>query len=586
MMPKKARDGTDTCGLLNYLYGPGKRDEHVDPHMVAAWAPFVDDPARSAGASIRDLADLLDAPVAALVGKRPAKHVYHVAVRNPPEDRLLTDAEWARVAREMMHAAGIDEHDDEQGCRWVAIRHADDHIHIVATKARVDGRQPNLRQDIVKMHQVARRFEVEFGLRCLTSGDRTARKWPRTGEQEKAERRGLGEPMRETLQRTVREAAVAAIGDADFFARLAAVGLRVKQRIAPDGNVTGYSVAMPGDRDGDQVPVWFSGARLASDLSLPRVRERWSRPVSGPSLEPAEAWKSAEAKVRAAASVLGEGGLLQGAGDVAALGDLIVVAAMLSPRLVRGQLRGAAYEYERAGRAPGDRALEGQSRALYRESAYLVTQAASVAGRSGTAATLGFMVALVMAIEAAVKWHEAQQHRAQCEASKRAGRLLREAVEVTAGAYAARGFRPRPGRAAARRSEGAVLAAAPGERLMTGVVQEALPEHARVVVADAAWPALRARLAEIERLGEDPVDVLVTVARQRELGTADSIAEVLTWRLDGWRSQRDKAADGAGRPVLAGGGSGGGPARARKAAASGPVRRPRGGEQRKGRRAR
>ncbi|MER6702964.1 hypothetical protein [Streptomyces fumanus] len=53
--------------------------------------------------------------------------------------------------------------------------------------------------------------------------------------------------MRETLQRAVRETAAAAVSDADFFEQLATAGLRVKQRIAPDGNVTGYSVAMPGD---------------------------------------------------------------------------------------------------------------------------------------------------------------------------------------------------------------------------------------------------------------------------------------------------------------------------------------------------
>ncbi len=207
-MPKKARDGTDTKGLLDYLYGPGKRDEHTNPHMVASWDdPFVEDPARSPLMTISDLALILDAPVHALLGKRPAKHVYHVAVRNAPEDRLLTDEEWARVAREMMHASGIAPHGDDQACRWVAIRHADDHIHIVATKARQDGRQPRMRQDIPKMHAAAREFEVEFGLRRLKHGDKTARKWPKTGEQEKAARRGLSEPVRETLQRTVRQAA-------------------------------------------------------------------------------------------------------------------------------------------------------------------------------------------------------------------------------------------------------------------------------------------------------------------------------------------------------------------------------------------
>lgn len=584
MMPKKARDGTDTKGLLDYLYGPGKRDEHTNPHMVASWDdPFVEDPARSPHMTISDLALILDAPVHALLGKRPAKHVYHVAVRNAPEDRLLTDEEWARVAREMLHASGIAQHGDDQACRWVAIRHADDHIHIVATKARQDGRQPRLRQDIPKMHAAARKFEVEFGLRRLKHGDKTARKWPKTGEQEKAARRGLSEPVRETLQRTVRAAAAAAANEDDFFARLTAAGVRVNKRVAPDGNTTGYSVALPGDRDGGQRAIWFPGARLAPDLSLPRVRERWTRPVTVPTVAPAEMWQEAERRVRAASDQLGESGLHQGAGDVAALGDLIVIAAVISPSMVRDRLRDAAYEFERASRVPGDRALEGQARSLYRESTRLLSQSAVAAGRSDTVAALGFLLALVTAIDASRRWHEAQEHRAQAEASARAGRLLREAVEVTAGANAAREYRPRPKRMATRPSGPRRAPEVPGKRPMAGVVQEALPAHARAVLADPAWPALRTRLAAVEGAGEDPVDVLAAVAARRELGSADSVAEVLTWRLDGWQHQRGATEAVTGKSQLSTStGSAGRTAGPRRTGVPGPTRRPPGDEQGKG----
>ncbi|WP_030200614.1 hypothetical protein [Streptomyces sp. NRRL S-87] len=584
MIPQKLDEGSDTYGLLHYLYGPGRRDEHTNPHMVAAWDPYIDDPARSPDMTISDLALLLDAPVFAMRGKKPKLHVYHVAVRNDPEDRILSDEEWAEVAAEIMHAAGIAEHDDDEGCRWVAVRHADDHIHLVATKVREDGRQPNLRQDIVKMQASARAFEVKFGLRRLKHGDKTAGRWQKSGEQEKAARRGLSEAPRATLQRLVREAAAAASGDADFFERLAAAGLRVKQRIAADGKLTGYSVALPGDRNIEQQPIWFSGARLAPDLSLPRVRERWSAAVPAPRVSPAEAWQVAEQKVRAAAEALGAEGLHQGAGDVSALGDLIVVVAVVSPRLVRNQIKDAAMEFERASRAPGDRALEGQSRRLYRESAQILSQSAAAVGRNDAAAALGFLLALVQAVEAAGRWHDAQEHRAQAQASGRAGRLLHEAVEVTAGASAAREYRPRPNRTGARPVAGQRKAAAPGERLMAGVVQEALPEHAQAVLADPAWPTLRARLAEVERAGEDPADVLATVARRRELSSAESVAEVLTWRLDGWRAQRGTAAvaPGSSSSSTAGaGGMGRSPAPTRKGVAPAPKRRP-GDEQGKG----
>ncbi|MBW1603516.1 mobilization protein [Streptomyces sp. JJ66] len=583
MIPKEAAPGDDTAGLLYYLYGPGKRDEHVDPHMVAAWDPSVADSVKSKDFSIPDLAMLLDAPVRALTGRKPPLHVFHVAVRNPPEDRLLADEEWARVAREMMHAAGIAPYTDDQGCRWVAVRHADDHIHIVATRAREDDRQPDTSWSKLRMQEAARGFEIEFGLRRLAHADGTARRWSKTGEADKATRRGLSEPVRETLQRTVREAAAAAVSDADFFARLAAAGLRVKQRIAPDGNTTGYSVALPGDRDSGQKPVFFPGTKLAPDLSLPRVRERWSGPPVNLAAAPADAWRTAAEKVRAAADQLGAGGLHDGAGDVAALGDLIVTAAVVSPYLVRSQMRRAAYEYERASRAPAARQMEGQARQLYRESNQVLARSVSAVGRNDTVAALGLLLALVTAVEASRRWHQTQEHRVQAEAAGRAGRLLHEAVEVTVGVNAAREYKPRSRRTAARAGTGRRAVTAPGTRPMVGTVQMAIPDHAREVLADPAWPTLKARLVEVEKAGDDPGDVLATVAARRELNSADSVAEVLTWRLDGWSRQRGATATTTGKissPTSTGfTGRSGGP---RKTGAPGAARRPPGDEQRKG----
>ncbi|GGZ37670.1 hypothetical protein GCM10010343_75850 [Streptomyces avidinii] len=165
-------------------------------------------PARApARMTLPDLALLLDAPVDALRGERPAEHIWHVAVRNHPGDRILSDAEWGEVAVAMVAAAGIAGHGDEQACRWIAVRHAPDHIHLLATLARQDGRHPRLRGDILAMHAAARAFEARWGLTEMSPLDRTARRRPVTGEAEKAARRGLAETAREPLQRTVRRAA-------------------------------------------------------------------------------------------------------------------------------------------------------------------------------------------------------------------------------------------------------------------------------------------------------------------------------------------------------------------------------------------
>ncbi|GGP89037.1 hypothetical protein GCM10010249_03410 [Streptomyces roseolilacinus] len=68
-------------------------------------------------------------------------------VRTAPGDRYLTDAEWAEVARRIVHAAGIAPDGDEKACRWIAVRYADDHIHIMATTIRADGRRPRTHRD-------------------------------------------------------------------------------------------------------------------------------------------------------------------------------------------------------------------------------------------------------------------------------------------------------------------------------------------------------------------------------------------------------------------------------------------------------
>lgn len=107
-MPKKPDMGDDTYELLDYLFGPGKHDEHTDPHLVTAFDPHLPCPVRQpAQLSLQDLAELLDAPVEALRGVRPVKHVWHVSVRNHAGDRVLSDVEWGEVAAAMVDAAGI-----------------------------------------------------------------------------------------------------------------------------------------------------------------------------------------------------------------------------------------------------------------------------------------------------------------------------------------------------------------------------------------------------------------------------------------------------------------------------------------------
>jgi hypothetical protein len=144
----KVLRGERPGGLIRYLFGPGRREEHTDPHIVAGWRhpAELEPPLRlGGGRDFRRLTGLLQQPHAALGDRGLARPVWHCSVRAAPQDRMLSDDEWAQVACEIMHRTGLAPNgQDDDAVRWVAVRHADDHIHLVAMLARQDGTRPQL----------------------------------------------------------------------------------------------------------------------------------------------------------------------------------------------------------------------------------------------------------------------------------------------------------------------------------------------------------------------------------------------------------------------------------------------------------
>ncbi|MFH7597358.1 hypothetical protein WDV06_19970 [Streptomyces racemochromogenes] len=213
------------------------------------------------------------------------------------------------IAAATVDATGIAPYGDEQACRWVAVRHAPDHIHITGTLARIDGRrQPRLRRDLLAVHTVARAFETLWGLTPMSPQDRTAVGRPSTAELAKE---------------------------------------------------TGAA-------------CWRVPARPCSAPYARRPRSPSTTPTSayGRASPPAvgSADRSAEARlVREAAVLPGRSGRAEGAGEVAALGDLLVAAAH-APAAVRDRIA-AADAFERAGRAPEERSLEERAQAGWGASA-------------------------------------------------------------------------------------------------------------------------------------------------------------------------------------------------------------------------
>ncbi|MGH3157190.1 MAG: relaxase/mobilization nuclease domain-containing protein [Streptosporangiaceae bacterium] len=277
--------GRNVAGLLYYLYGPGKANEHTDPHLVAGWreVPSLEPAIRPDGKrDFRKLAGLLNAPLDALGARADAKPVWHCILSAAPADRLLSDNEWQNIADDFMHRMGLARRADESGVRWVTVRHGlsaggIDHVHIVATLARQDGRRPWLRDDYLRAREACLAIEQQYGLQSTAPADRTAAQRPTRAENERAQRHGRNEAPRITLRRHVQEAAAAGACEQEFFTRLERAGIMVRKRFSDrdPGQVTGYAVGLPDDTAQSGGPVWYSGGRLAADLTLPKLRRRW-----------------------------------------------------------------------------------------------------------------------------------------------------------------------------------------------------------------------------------------------------------------------------------------------------------------------
>ncbi|MFG2862290.1 relaxase/mobilization nuclease domain-containing protein [Streptomyces sioyaensis] len=522
--------GSRTYGLLNYLYGPGRRDEHTDPHLVAAWMPeLAPDPGRDPEATIKQLTDRLDLPVLALPKhRRPARHVWHCPVRTSPGDRHLTDVEWAQVARRIVHAAGIAEHGDDKACRWVAVRHADDHIHIVATLKREDGRSPRRHEDGIRAQAECRKIEAEFGLQILNAGDRTAAQRPTSAERSKAERVGRTETPRETLRERVRQALAGAASEEEFFRRLVEAGLRLEKRLAPSGDALGYKVALPGDRNRHGEPIWFPGSKLAPDLSLPKIRQRLDAGPpdsdtsvvdrSGEPPRPSHTRREAAPVAEQAASVLSGNDDADSAAQLVGVGELLDALAQTSPASTRQELAEAARAFERATRSH-IRAERADNRAI-RSAARGIIRAGNALGKGEDGgATAMLLSTMVLVTIAAARWHSARGHAQQAAAAQQAAQHLRAAYRTAAATPMH-----------VMRQHGRRLPD-PVRQRHAASLEATLPQHAEQVLSEPGWDALAATLDQAERAGHAPEVLLQQAITWRELDTADSVTDVLIWRL-------------------------------------------------------
>lgn len=292
--------GTSMPGLVRYLVGPGKENEHADPRVVASSGTLA---AEFAGtdwdaAKAGDLSRVVDGAwrkarrVAGLplvpgqdettaTGAARPDHVFHVSLSLAADEGRLPDEKWAAIAQDYVKDMGFTADSGKAECQWVAFHHGlskkgNDHIHIAVCLVREDGTRASDWQSKARTRKAVDRIEAKHGLRPVR--DSTAeRGLPgyHAAEAGKARRQGRAEPGVLEVARRVRAVALVAVDESDFVRTARESGLLLRPRFAAGGTgkVTGYSAALR-PVDGGQ-PVWHGGGELHKTLRLPALRRRW-----------------------------------------------------------------------------------------------------------------------------------------------------------------------------------------------------------------------------------------------------------------------------------------------------------------------
>ena len=155
--------GDKPIGLMKYLVGPGRANEHTDPHLING-SPLImswhDDVQLNEEAAV-GIAREVDLNRRMLGFDADTKHIWHCSLSIPYQDREVTDQEWSDIAARFMDEMDFTEAGAKAPCQWVAVHHGrstkgNDHIHIMASTIREDGTKWADGNDFSRAQKVAR----------------------------------------------------------------------------------------------------------------------------------------------------------------------------------------------------------------------------------------------------------------------------------------------------------------------------------------------------------------------------------------------------------------------------------------------
>lgn len=266
--------GTSMRGLLDYLLSAKDQQKQHRPRVAIVANKF-------AGTTAREIA----AEFAVLRALRPNlnRAVVHEALRLPAGAPEPSDEQWGEIAQLWAESMGFES--------WIAISHGDGHIHIAASRIRVDGSVVSDKHDWTLSERVVREIEQTFGL------DKTApshllnpenewiqQKSPSQAQSAVSEKTAL--PLPSTIIASVIDGLLA--GDvpvSQFVAGLEAAGIDVRANIASTGKVSGLAYSLGGvqvtAKAMGRAYTWSMlqrrGLQFVEARDLPALRAAWER---------------------------------------------------------------------------------------------------------------------------------------------------------------------------------------------------------------------------------------------------------------------------------------------------------------------
>jgi hypothetical protein len=266
----KSIKGSSAGGLVAYLAGPGKANEHENPELVVGSFDvelLMSDVGRDlTSEKVRiGLARALNSP-AKRFGKEATMNLWHVPISCPPGERPTLD-EWRLAAFSMVEKLRVDE-----GYRWALVKHGAnrdelDHAHLVIQRTHTEtGKLASVAFDFKRVNAAAELTARELRLTELAEQQHFL---PKSQQRTDLEPRELTGRV-ERIHLKINEALEHSDGTtADFQTQLTARG--IKARAVNHDDRAGYAFA-----EVDRADVWLTGkqARWTPQVLRAAVIER------------------------------------------------------------------------------------------------------------------------------------------------------------------------------------------------------------------------------------------------------------------------------------------------------------------------